>query len=173
MDAFAVSVGISLAPERISEKRTFRMALHFGFFQFAMALLGWVAVQSILIKYIEPFDHWAAFGLLLTIGGKMIYESFRQGKKYKKSNADPTRGLFLVMLSVATSIDALAAGMSLAAVHVDILYPAVVIGLVAFLMTVFGVKIGPLFGQVVGRRSELLGGLILIVIGVKILSDSL
>jgi putative Mn2+ efflux pump MntP len=173
MDAFAVSVGISLNTETITKRQTLRLASNFGLFQFMMPLIGWYAGQNILVRYIEPFDHWVAFGLLAVIGGKMIYESFKRGKKIKNTKADPTKGLSLLVLSVATSIDALAVGLSLAALHVAILYPAVVIGLVAFFMTVLGVNIGPLFGRIIGKRAELLGGLILILIGVKTLLDHL
>lgn len=173
MDAFAVSVGISSNLETITKRQTLRLASHFSFFQFMMPLVGWYAAQNILMKYIKPFDHWVAFSLLLVIGGKMIYESFKRGKKIKNINAHPTKGISLLVLSVATSIDALAVGLSLAAFHVEILYPAVVIGLVAFFMTILGVKIGPFLGRLVGKRAELLGGLILILIGVKILSDHL
>ncbi len=173
MDAFAVSVGISLRPEGLSNKQTFRMAFHFGLFQFMMPLLGWQATRSILLALIEPFDHWVAFGLLLIIGAKMIFEFFRTGTETQSEQTDPTKGFSLVMLSVATSIDALAVGMSLAALQVNILYPAVVIGVVAFGMTLLGTKIGPLIGRLVGRAAELLGGLILILIGVKILLEHL
>jgi putative Mn2+ efflux pump MntP len=173
MDAFAVSVGISLSHETITKRQTLRLASHFGFFQFMMPLIGWYAAQNILVKCIEPFDHWVAFGLLLIIGGKMIYESFRRETKIKNNKADPTKGLSLLSLSVATSIDALAVGLSLAALHVAILYPAVVIGLLAFFMTILGVKIGPFLGQLVGKRAELIGGLVLILIGIKTLFDHL
>jgi len=173
MDAFAVSVGISVNQEGVTKKQTLRLALHFSLFQFMMPILGWLVAQNVLIKYIEPFDHWVAFCLLLIIGGKMIYESFKRGEKPEKSKADPTKGLSLIMLSVATSIDALAVGLSLAALQVAILYPAAVIGIVAFLMTIAGAKIGPLFGQFIGKRAELSGGLILILIGIKILLDHL
>jgi len=170
MDAFAVSVGISSSLETITKRQTLRLALHFGFFQFMMPLVGWYAAKNILVRYIEPFDHWVAFSLLVIVGGKMIYESFKRGKKIK---ADPTKSISLLVLSVATSIDALAVGLSLAALHVAILYPAVVIGLVAFFMTVLGVKIGPFLGRLAGKRAGLLGGLILILIGVKTLLDHL
>jgi putative Mn2+ efflux pump MntP len=173
MDAFAVSVGISLSLETITKRQTLRLASHFGFFQFMMPLIGWFAAQNILVKYIEPFDHWVAFCLLAIIGAKMIYESFKSGKKIKDTKANPTKGLSLLVLSVATSVDALAVGLSLAALHVAILYPAVVIGLVAFFMTVLGVNIGPFFGRIIGKRAELMGGLILILIGVKTLLDHL
>ncbi|NQT79667.1 MAG: manganese efflux pump [Candidatus Aminicenantes bacterium] len=173
MDAFAVSVGISLSLKRLTKRQTLRLALHFGFFQSMMFLLGWFAARNVIMKYIEPFDHWIAFSLLIAIGVKMIYESFKREKKSKKNMDDPTKGLFIFVLSIATSIDALVVGFSLAALQVAILYTAVVIGLVAFLMTIIGVKIGPLFGQVVGKRAELLGGLILILIGVKTLLEHL
>ena len=173
MDAFAVSVGISLNSETITKRQTLRLASHFGLFQFMMPLLGWYAGQNILARYIEPFDHWVAFGLLAVIGGKMIYESFKGGKKIKDTKADPTKGASLLVLSVATSIDALAVGLSLAALQVAILYPAIIIGLVAFFMAVLGVNIGPFFGRIIGKRAELLGGLILILIGIKILLDHL
>ena len=149
------------------------MAFHFGLFQFMMPLFGWQATRSILLDYIEPFDHWVAFGLLLTIGAKMIFEFFRTRKEIRIKQEDPTKGFSILMLSVATSIDALAVGMSLAALQVTILYPAAVIGIVAFLMTILGARIGPLLGRLVGRGAELLGGLILILIGVKIIWEHL
>ena len=173
MDAFAVSAGISLRPERLTQRQTFRMAFYFGFFQFMMPLLGWQATRSILLDYIESFDHWVAFGLLLIIGTKMIFEFFRTGKETPKNKEDPTKGFSLLLLSVATSIDALAVGMSLAALQVTILYPAIVIGVIAFGMTFLGTRVGPLFGRLVGRGAELIGGLILILIGVKILLEHL
>ena len=172
MDAFAVSVGLSLSLERITKFQTLRIALSFGSFQFLMPLLGWFAGRNIL-KYIQAFDHWVAFGLLVFIGSKMIYESSKRTKIPPERSTDPTKGLSLVFLSVATSIDALAVGLSFAVFHVTILYPAIVIGLVAFWMTIFGVKIGPILGQLVGKRAELLGGLVLIFIGVKILFEHL
>ena len=119
MDAFAVSVGISLRPEGLTKKQTFRMAFHFGFFQFMMPLLGWQATRSILLDYVEPFDHWVAFGLLLIIGVKMIFEFFRTSTETQSDQTDPTKGFSILMLSVATSIDALAVGMSLAALQDD------------------------------------------------------
>lgn len=173
MDAFAVSVGISLSLVRMSKRQTLRLAVFFGLFQFMMPLLGWQAARSILVRYFESYDHWLAFGLLLLIGGRMIYEFFKSEKSSYKNQADPTKGFFLIILSLATSIDALAVGLSLGALHVDILYPAGIIGVVAFLMTVLGTKLGPLFGRLAGKSAELLGGLILILIGFKVLADHL
>ena len=173
MDAFAVSVGVSLGPERLSKRQSLRMAFHFGFFQFMMPLIGWQATRSILLDYIEPIDHWVAFGLLLIIGTRMISDSFRSIEKTKESRTEPTKGFNLLVLSVATSIDAFAVGMSLAALQTAVLYPAVVIGIVAFLMTLLGTRVGPLLGRLAGKRAELFGGLLLILIGVKILLDHL
>lgn len=173
MDAFGVSIGVSLSLERLTMRQTLRLASSFGLFQFVMSFLGWQAGQSVLMKHIESFDHWLAFSLLLVIGAKMIYESFKREKDSGKASADPTKGSSLLLLSVATSIDALAVGLSLAVLHLDILYPAAVIGLVAFLMTALGSKIGPLLGRLAGKRAELSGGLILILIGIKILLDHL
>ncbi len=173
MDAFAVSVGITFSLRALTSRQILRLGSSFRFFQFMMPLISWFCAKNILMQYIEPFDHWVAFGLLLIIGGKMIYESFRREKKTRSSDADPTKGASLLLLSIATSIDAFAAGLSLAALHVDILYPATVIGLVAFVMSVLGVRIGPMFGRLIGKRAELVGGLILILIGVKTILDHL
>lgn len=172
MDAFAVSLGLGLNLVRASAVQTLRLALFFGLFQFLMPVIGWGAGTTI-IGLIEGFDHWVAFALLLGVGGKMIVESFRRSEDFKIRKSDPTKGLSLFVLSVATSLDALAVGLSLAALHAAIAYPAAVIGVVAFLMTVVGMKLGPVLGRIMGKRAELAGGLILILIGIKILVDHL
>ncbi|MGB7294797.1 MAG: manganese efflux pump MntP family protein [Candidatus Aminicenantales bacterium] len=172
MDAFAVSLGLGLSLRPATGGQTLRLAFSFGFFQFLMSVLGWAAGEK-LIQHIARYDHWLAFGLLLAVGGKMIFESLRPGKDSPDRRNDPTRGLSLLVLSVATSLDALAVGLSLAALRVAILFPAVVIGVVAFIVTVLGMKIGPALRKVIGRRAELLGGMILILIGIKILADHL
>ena len=172
MDAFAVAVGVSLSLKKIEGGQIFRLSFHFGFFQLMMPIVGWLAGRS-LLKYIQAYDHWVAFGLLSIIGIKMIYDSLTHQEEKKYSRSDPTRGLSLVVLSVATSIDALAVGLSLAAIQVAIIYPALVIGLVAFLVTVVGLKIGPWLKLIVGKGAEFLGGLILILIGLKILLEHL
>ena len=172
MDAFAVSLGLGMSLRPATGGQTFRLAFHFGLFQFLMPVLGWAAGET-LLRYIEKYDHWVAFGLLLAVGGKMVFESLKPEKGLVKDCSDPTRGVSIVVLSVATSLDALAVGLSLAALRVAIVFPAVVIGIVAFGMTVVGMKIGPALGRVIGRRSELLGGVILIMIGIKILVEHL
>ena len=172
MDAFAVSIGLSVRPGGLGRIQSLRLAFFFGFFQFLMPLVGWLAGQGFLDQ-IQDVDHWVAFGLLLLIGGKMLVEAFRNKGAINKGTGDPTKGLTLILLSVATSIDALAVGLSFAAIQQKILYPAVVIGSGAFLMTLVGTKIGPLIGKMAGRWAEFSGGLILILIGVKILAEHL
>ena len=170
MDCFAVSMGMSCGAARLTGKQTVRVAIFFGLFQFAMPVLGWFAGENVL-RYIERFDHWVALALLCFVGLKMIRESFE-----KKKDADPidrTTGMPLLILSIATSIDALAVGLSLAVLRTNIFLPAALIGVVCFLLTVVGAKLGPFVGRAVGKRAELLGGLILIGIGVKIVAEHL
>jgi len=172
LDAFAVSLGLGLSLKPATGGQTFRLAFHFGLFQFLMPVVGWAAGET-LIRHIEKYDHWVAFALLLGVAGKMVFESLRPEKDLATERSDPTRGVSLLVLSVATSLDALAIGLSLAALHVAIIFPAVVIGVVAFAMTVAGMKIGPVLGKLIGRRAELLGGTVLLLIGIKILVDHL
>jgi putative Mn2+ efflux pump MntP len=172
MDAFAVALGLGLRLQPATGRQTFRLAFHFGLFQFLMPIAGWAAGET-LVRRIEKYDHWVAFALLGIVGGKMIFESFRMEKELRGERPDPTRGVSLVVLGVATSIDALAVGLSLAAVGVAIIFPAVVIGVVSFVVTAMGMKLGPVLGRVIGRRAELLGGVVLILIGIKILADHL
>ena len=171
MDAFAVSLGIGLKQCRVSTRTTVRLAWHFGLFQFFMPILGWLAGLT-FARWITSVDHWIAFGLLAAIGGKMIYEAL-WGDEEKRAEKDATRGMSLVVLSVATSIDALAVGLSLALLGVQIWYPAVIIGVVAFAFTAVGLHLGCRFGALLGKRMEVLGGVILIAIGVRILVDHL
>ncbi len=167
MDAFAVAVatGITLCP--LTRRQVFRMAFHFGLFQALMPVIGWLAGRAVL-DVISAFDHWVAFGLLLFVGTRMLIGALRHEDEHPVCQ-DPTRGWELVVLSVATSIDALAVGLSLAVLGATILVPALVIGLVAALLTAIGMVLGRRIGNLWGRRVEVLGGLILIGIGVSIL----
>ena len=171
MDAFAVSIGVGLSAPSVSGRTTVRLAWHFGLFQFLMPVVGWLAGLSVE-RWISGVDHWVALALLTAIGGHMIYEALR-GDDEARATRDPTRGPSLVVLSVATSIDALAVGLSLALLGVEIWFPAVVIGIVAFLFTAAGLHLGRRFGALFGKRMEVLGGVILIGIGLKILADHL
>ena len=170
MDAFAVAIASGVALRRVTARQTFRLAWHFGLFQAFMPVIGWFMGVKIR-PYIAAFDHWLAFGLLAYLGGKMIHEAFADAED--KAQTDPTRGASLVMLSVATSIDALAVGLSLSLLGLDVWLPALVIGLTAFAFTAAGLHIGRLASQ--GRRlslyAEVLGGTVLIGIGIKILIE--
>jgi len=169
MDAFAVAVMASVLLERITYRHLFRLAFHFGLFQAMMPVVGWAAGTS-LEPAIRGWDHWIAFGLLAAIGTRAITNALR-GKETDNKRDDPTRGLMLVGLSIATSIDALAVGMSFAMLRISITIPAVVIGLVACAMTFLGMLLGNRLGDRFGRRAELVGGLILIGIGLKIVLE--
>jgi len=172
MDAFAVAMAVGLhlsANGGISARQYFRLGFHFGFFQFMMPILGWLAGNTIR-AYIQAFDHWLAMVLLSYIGIKMIREA---GRKENFSRDDPTRGTSLVLLSVATSIDALATGLSLALLGTYIVYPSIIIGIVAAVFTITGLKLGGKIGSKWRSRVALVGGLILIALGVKILVTDL
>lgn len=171
MDALAVALATGLALGDVSARQTFRLSFHFGLFQFLMPVVGWMAGLSIE-AWIGGYDHWVAFGLLAAIGGKMIYESMTAMEEAQERR-DPTRGTSLVVLSVATSVDALAVGISLGLLHVRIWYPAVVIGIVASALTAGGMHAGRRLGSAFGKRMEIVGGLVLVGIGVKILLSHL
>ncbi len=168
MDCFSVSMGLSCGTRKLTLAQTLRLALFFGGFQFLMPLLGWLAGER-LVSLIEHFDHWAAFGLLAVIGGKMIYDSFQLDDEAKACRPDQTRGWPLVVLSIATSIDALAVGLSLSMAGLPVVGISVVIGLGSFFLTILGTRLGPLVGRAVGRWAEVLGGAVLLGIGLKIL----
>jgi putative Mn2+ efflux pump MntP len=172
MDCFAVSMGLACGLKGLTTRQSVRMAFFFGAFQFGMPVLGWFAGEN-AVRFMRSFDHWVAFGLLAVIGGRMIYESFRLSDEEKACRPDQTRGVRLLVLSVATSIDALAVGLSLGVIKAGILYPAAVIGVVGFGMTIVGARLGPVIGRTVGKRAELLGGLILFGIGLRILFEHL
>lgn len=172
MDCFAVSLGMAAGTRSLTMRQAVRMAAFFGGFQFLMPVVGWLAGAR-LLSFIRDFDHWAAFGLLAAVGGRMIYESFELSEEEKEARPDQTRGARLLVLSVATSIDSLGVGLSLGIIEASILFPAAVIGLTSFVMTVGGARLGPVAGRVAGRRAELVGGIILIAIGVKILVEHL
>lgn len=166
MDAFAVSVSAALSGLIDNKRAVFRLSFHFGFFQFMMPILGWLAGYRIA-ALIEHFDHWVAFGLLAFVGGRMIYSALQDDVATHKN--DPSRGVSLVMLSTATSIDALAVGFSLAIVQVQIWYPSVIIGLTTAALSLIGIHIGRRLSGRFGKLMELIGGIILFIIGIRIL----
>ena len=170
MDAFAVALSTGAVLTRLTGRHLFRLGFHFGLFQALMPVIGWLAGQTI-IQWVEAWDHWIAFGLLAFIGGRMIHEALNPEEK--DENRDPTRGLNMVLLSIATSIDALAVGFSLSVIGVSIWMPSLVIGLVAGVLTVIGMLMGGRIGDRWGSRVEIFGGGVLICIGLKILAEHL
>ncbi len=171
MDAFAVSIAVGLALQKVGFRHTFRLSFHFGLFQGMMPLLGWsmgVAVRDV----VAAFDHWLAFALLALVGGNMIKEALQPKKNKAPRPKDPTRGMHLVVLSVATSLDALAVGFSLSILQAGILWSATIIGLTAFIFTVIGLHLGKTFASPrVSTITEIGGGCILLAIGLKILYE--
>ncbi len=173
MDAFAVALATGVCLRDMRPRQTLRMAAAFGLFQALMPVAGWLLGLSVR-EYIESYDHWLAFALLAMVGGKMIWEGLRGADDDPTCKPkDPTQGVQLFVLALATSIDALAVGLSFAVLGQSIWLPALVIGLVCFGLTVLGVKVGCMAGHVsaVGRYAELLGGATLLGIGLKILLD--
>lgn len=169
LDAFSVAVATGVCLRRVSVRQNFRLSWHFGLFQALMPVAGWFAGLSFRV-YIEAWDHWVAFVLLACVGLNMIRQALRAPEDACPA-ADPTRGLSLVMLSLATSIDALAVGLSIAVIGGAIFIPALVIGLVAAGFTLIGLQLGQRLGRLsrLSRYAEMTGGLVLLAIGVKIL----
>ncbi len=166
MDAFAVCLGAGANGQTSGRRPTFRLAFHFGLFQFLMPVLGWFAGATI-VHYISAYDHWIAFGLLAFVGGRMVWSGSHPDEELQKN--DPSRGWTLVLLSIAVSIDALAVGLSLGIIGVTIWFPAVVIGIVTGLVSWLGLRLGNKLGEKFGKRMEIAGGIILILIGIRIL----
>jgi manganese efflux pump family protein len=168
MDTFAVSVASGATYKQLKVRHSLQMAGFFGGFQAIMPLIGALAGLSFKV-YIEDYDHWVAFGLLAFIGGKMIYESFKIKDTQKDNN--PSNLAVLLVLSIATSIDALATGITLTMISANIIIAAFIIGLVTFVLSLIGVLIGKKCGHIFENKIEIVGGLILIGIGVKILFE--
>lgn len=183
MDAFAVALTTGIRLQRVNAPQTFRMAGAFGFFQFLMPVLGWLAGVKAQ-RYIEAYDHWLAFVLLAFVGGKMLKEAWDNRGKDETECAwsDPTGAGSLLLLGIATSLDALAVGLSMALLKVEVLLPALIIGGVCFCITATGMHMGRLvcamgkkgLGARLGNMSNkanALGGLVLLAIGVGILKE--
>ncbi len=170
MDAFAVSITNGITIQCLKLRHAVRIAIFFGGFQALMPLLGWLAGIG-LKKYVESFDHWIAFALLVFIGAKMIYEAIWIDEVEKK--CDPLNLVVLLGLAIATSIDALAVGITFAFLHIAIIAPAIIIGVITILLSFAGVFIGNRIGDHLGSKMEVLGGIILIGMGIKILLSHL
>jgi putative Mn2+ efflux pump MntP len=169
MDSFSVAIANGLANKTFKTTKALKISAFFGFFQAIMPIIGWYAGVYIL-DLISSFDHWVAFFLLTFIGSKMIYESIKNGPdKLARSLSIKV----LLILSIATSIDALAVGLSLSLLNVSIMTLVIATGVVTFSLSFFGVYIGGRFGCILKNRVEALGGLLLVAIGLKILLEHL
>ena len=168
MDAFAVSICKGLSMKKMNWKKAIIIAFYFGVFQAIMPVLGYLGTtfESLITK----FDHWVAFILLLAIGGNMIKESFDKEDEKKNDKVDFKT---MVILALATSIDALAIGITFAFLDVNLALAVSIIGIITFIISIFGVKIGNRFGNKYQNKAELAGGIILVLLGIKILLEHL
>ncbi len=171
MDAFSVALAVGSLNRNIFPWTFVRLSTSFGMFQFGMPILGWAGGMTVA-GLISNYGHWIAFVLLLGIGIKMVIDSLK-GQESERFGPDPTSGLSLLFLSVATSVDAFAVGLSFALIDIPILYPSCIIGIAAFAMTSAGLFLGRRLGKALGRRAGILGGIILIGIGFKVLLDAI
>jgi manganese efflux pump family protein len=165
LDAFAVSLGAGAVGRIGNHRGAVRLAFHFGLFQFLMPVFGWYVGFKIQ-PLVKSFDDWIAFILLSYIGAKMIWDSYKPVGEFRK---DPSKGKEMVLLSVATSIDALVVGFSLAILMISVWYPAFIIGVVTALLSITGIYLGKVIGSKIGKKMEIVGGLVIIGIGLKIL----
>jgi len=165
MDSFTVSLAIGSQTLPNSLFRALKTGLFFGFFQMLMSIIGWLLGNQ-LKQFVSGFDHWLAFFLLTAIGGRMIYESH---KKNKESQINLSTNRSLLLLSVATSIDALILGVSFAFIKINLIYQIALIGTVTFLLSFLGVGLGKVLKKLFGNKALAAGGLILIILGLKIL----
>ena len=170
-DCFAVALGGGVSNKNPTRIQVLRVAFMFGLFQAVMPVLGWLAGRTV-VEYIADYDHWVAFVLLAIVSGRMLWESLRPERGEEKT-VDITRGLLLLTLSVATSIDALAVGLSFAFIEVSIAVAAPTIGVVAFIATAAGFILGRKASRLIGRRAEIIGAVILLAIAFRILLSHL
>lgn len=166
MDAAAVSLAASAAGYAGNARAVFRLSFHFGLFQGLFPILGWFLGMGLLV-FIQAISHWVAFLLLMIVGGRMVKSGMDTDESAHQQ--DPSRGMTMVLLSVAVSIDALAVGLSFAMLGVTIWYPSIIIGVVTAGMSVLAIRIGRHLGALLGKRMEIVGGLVLIGIGIRIL----
>jgi manganese efflux pump family protein len=169
MDCFAVCISCSLVQRDIKTSEALKIAFFFGFFQAIMPVAGWLLGLTFK-DLIADFDHWIAFGILGAIGLKMIIEAF---KKENKQELNITKFWVLISLSVATSIDAMIVGISFAFLELNILLTVSIIGFVTFIISLAGIYLGKKFTFISGKKAEIIGGIVLIGIGIKILIEHL
>ena len=169
MDAFAVSVCKGLAMKKMSWKKAIIIGLYFGIFQAVMPVIGYF-LGTTFERFITYVDHWVAFILLVGIGINMVKEAFDKESENRNDNVDMKT---MLVLSIATSIDALAIGITFECLKIHIVMPVITIGLITFIISVIGVKIGNQFGDKYWKKAEIMGGVILILLGIKILLEHL
>jgi putative Mn2+ efflux pump MntP len=168
-DCFAVALSSNISGKTLSFLQIVRVSLSFGAFQAIMPVLGWLAGRTI-VDLIADYDHWLAFILLAVVGSRMVWESFHNQER-RSEITDVTKAVSLLILSVATSIDALALGLSFAFLKTNIVLASTTIGIVAFIVTTVGLTVGEKVGNLMGKRAEAIGGVILIGIGVRIVLE--
>lgn len=166
-DTFAVSISSGIAKQEIVFKDALKIALTLAFFQSAMPLAGWSLGEQVK-QYISEFDHWIAFGILVVLGIKMILESF---KNEDEKEFNPLNPWILISMAIATSLDALAVGISFSMISIPILISVLIIGFVTFIASMLGILFGKKTGKSFGKKIEIAGGIILIAIGTKILIE--
>jgi len=175
MDAFAVAIATGVSLKQVSFRQTFRLSWHFGLFQALMPIIGW-GVGASIEEYVSAYAHWLAFAMLALVGSNMLKEAILtdEDETETPTRKDATRGMTMVMLSVATSIDALAVGLSMSMLQVSIVYPATIIGIVAGLFTIAGLHLGKRVARLswLSMWAEVTGGLVLWLIGLNILRES-
>ena len=165
LDAFAVSLGAGAVGRIGNHRGALRLAFHFGIFQFLMPVIGWY-IGFRIEPLVKSVDDWIAFVLLTYIGVKMILDSYKPVGEFRQ---DPSKGKQMVLLSVATSIDAFVMGFSLAILMISVWYPAFIIGLITALLSITGIYLGKVIGSNIGKKMEIVGGLVIIGIGIKII----
>lgn len=170
MDAFAVSICKGLSMEKINWKKGITIGLYFGIFQALMPVIGYF-LGSAFESFVTSIDHWIAFVLLFFIGGNMIKEAFSEDEK--ENCNDNVDFKTMIILAIATSIDALAVGITFAFLNVNLLLAVSIIGLTTFIISLIGVKIGNKFGNKYEKKAQITGGIILLLIGTKILLEHL
>ena len=175
MDAFAVAIATGVNLKQVSIRQTFRLSWHFGLFQALMPIIGWILGASIE-NYVAAYAHWVAFIMLALVGSNMLKEAILADEEEDRTKPmkDATKGMTMVMLSVATSIDALAVGLSMSMLRVSIAYPAIIIGIVAGLFTIAGLQLGKRAARItwLSTWAEITGGLVLWAIGLNILREN-
>ncbi len=173
MDAFAVAIATGVSLKQVSMRQTFRLSWHFGLFQALMPVIGY-ALGASIEQYVAAYAHWVAFTMLALVGGNMLKEAILIDEADTKPVKDATKGMTMVMLSVATSIDALAVGLSLSMVQVSIAWPAMIIGIVAGLFTIAGLHLGQRVARLtwLSTWATITGGLVLFAIGFNILREN-